>query len=283
MEVKSYLQILRHKFLFKWTPFLRPWVYSMFTINEKPIIVLGNQKAGTSAIAALLAKAIDADYDIDIGGFRNREYEALHYKKTNLRSMIEQKGKIEFSKDVVKEPNLTFLIPQLLTAFPEATYVFIMRDPRANIRSTFNRLKIPGTLPDINPKDYPEISPIWHSILYNEWVRDSAEGTHLQHSAQRWCKAAEDYFAYEDKMHLIRYEDFNANKTEAIRDLAERIGRKVEKDIADKVDIQFQVKGSNKKSYEEFFGRDNLRLIESVCSPLMQKFNYQPEIFLHER
>lgn len=268
--------------LFIWTPFLRPLAYRFFKVNERPVIVLGNQKAGTSAIAALLAKAIGADYDIDIGGFRNKEYAALHAGTTDLRTLISRKGKIEFSKEVVKEPNLTFLIPQLLTAFPEATYIYIVRDPRANIRSTLNRLKIPGTLPKINPADYPEISPIWHSILYNEWVRDSAEGSHIYHSAQRWNTGAEDYFKYEDKLHLIRYEDFNKNKTQAVYDLAERIGRTVTSDIADKVDIQFQVKGSNKKTYREFFGDDNLRLIESVCSPQMQKFNYQPELFLHE-
>lgn len=282
MEFKSYVQILRNKILFGWLPPVRPLVYLLYKINEKPIIVLGNQKAGTSAIAALLARAIGGSYDIDIGGFRNEQYEALHSGEIPLRKMIEKRAKIEFSKDVVKEPGLTYLLPQLLDAFPKADYVYIVRDPRANIRSTLNRLKIPGNIARIDDRAYPEITPIWRSILYNEWVENTDNDSHIYRSARRWRLGAEDYFKHRDRLHLIRYEDFNRDKKSAIEALAKRLGKSVVEDISGRVDVSYQPKGNNNKSYREFFGDDNLRLIESVCSPCMQKFNYQPELFLHE-
>lgn len=280
MELKSYAHILRNKTLFNWLPAVRPLVYSLFTINHAPVIVLGNQKSGTSAIAALLAKATGMSYDIDIAGFRNPEYTALHQNETALLPLVQQRAKIEFSKDVVKEPNLTFLLPKLLETFPKATYVFIVRDPRANIRSTLNRLKIPGTAGSIDPADYPEISPIWRSILYNEWVEETQNPSHIYRSARRWRLAAEAYLRHRERLHLIRYEDFNQNKTDAIYDLARRIGKEITHDISDKVDIQFQVKGKRPSSYKDYFGAENLRMIESVCSPIMEQFDYQPEILV---
>lgn len=278
METKAYLHILRNKVLFNWLPVVRPLAYLPYRINEQPVIVLGNQKAGTSAIAALLARATGRSYDIDIGGFRNREYAALHAGTRSLRALIEARARIEFSKGVVKEPNLTFLADQLVAAFPEARFVFIVRDPRANIRSTLNRLQVPGNLPRINPQDYPQLSPIWRSILYNEWVSDASEPLHyIGRSATRWRVAAQHYFDHEDRMALIRYEDFNRDKQAAIERLAQRLDLPVTHDISDRVDIRFQPKGNNRSTFVDFFGPENLALIERTCTPLMQKFDYQPE------
>ena len=34
-----------------------------------------------------------------------------------------------FSTELIKEPNMTFFADRVLTAFPQARYVFIVRDP----------------------------------------------------------------------------------------------------------------------------------------------------------
>ncbi|NJC26120.1 sulfotransferase [Neolewinella antarctica] len=278
MEFKSYSHILRNKVLFDWAPFLRPIAYSAYAINSSPVIVLGNQKAGTSAIAALLAKATGGSYDIDLAGFRNPEYAALHAGAIDIKKVVQERALIEFSKDIVKEPGLTFLYPQLKEAFPQARFVFIVRDPRANIRSTLNRLNIPGSKTAIDPIEYPQISPIWKSILMNEWGRGTPGGSHIVRSAERWQQAVDLCADDDSRMHLIRYEDFNRGKVDAIEELAERLGRPVMSDITPFVDVQFQPKGKKVNSYTNFFGEENLRWIENICNRGMKKFNYTPEL-----
>ena len=179
LERKAYGHILRNKLLFNWAPALRPAVYRFYRIREAPIFVLGNQKSGTSAIAALLAKACGLSYDIDLGGLRVREYERIYADPTpqTLRAVLRDRATIEMSKAVVKEPNLTFLAARLRALHPRARHVFIVRDPRANIRSICNRLQLPGHLASIDTADYPEISPMWEAILYNRWVGDPAVDT----------------------------------------------------------------------------------------------------------
>ena len=267
MELKSYAHIARNKLLFQYAPFVRPLVYSAFSINESPIVVLGNQKAGTSAIAALLARATGSSYDIDIAGFRNAEYSALHGGSADFRKLVASEARIEFSKDVVKEPNLTFLYPQLRKAFPAAQVVLITRNPFQNIRSTLNRLSLPGDLPQLSPKHVSDISAIWHSILMNEWVGDPSRTdlNYVGRSAERWQQAADVYLDHQDELTLIRYEDFVVDKQSAIERLAAQLGRPVTHDIGSRVDVQFQPKGKRKVDLRAFFG-DNYATIERECA-----------------
>lgn len=275
MELKAYGHILRNKVLFNWAPAVRPLVYRFYTAAEAPVYVLGNQKSGTSAIAALLARACGLSYDIDIGGFRVPEYEAIFQNPARLPELIGKRAAIEFSKDLVKEPGLTFLLPEIRRLHPRSRHVFVIRDPRANIRSMLNRLQVPGDLPEIVADDFPEISPMWHAILFNRWVGDPArELNYVGRAAERWRIAAELYLASGPETQLIRYEDFRADKLAAIGDLATRLGLEVHHDITPYLDVQYQVAGKRVSDYESFFGPDNLAIIMQECGAAMNQLGY---------
>lgn len=275
MESKAYKQALRNKLLFNWTPFIRPMVYSFYAAESAPVFVMGNQKSGTSAVAALLARACGLSYDIDIGGFRVPEYNNIYADQGQLPLLIRQRAAIEFSKGLVKEPNLTFLLPEMLRLYPRSRHAFVVRDPRANIRSTLNRLKIPGDLPQINPDEYPELSPMWRAILFNKWVGEpNRDLNYVGRSAERWRIAAEHYQSAGEAAELIRYEDFRASKQTAIEDLAARLGLTVKHDISAYVDVQYQPAGQRTTDFLSFFGPANLAAIEQECAAGMRIFHY---------
>jgi hypothetical protein len=279
VELKSYGHILRNKLLFNWAPATRPLVYRFFPAAEAPVVVLGNQKAGTSVIAALLARACGLSYDIDIGGFRVPEYEALYADRRRLPELIRSRAAIEFSKGLVKEPNLTFLLHEILSLYPRSRLVFVVRDPRANIRSTLNRLKIPGDLPNIDPDDYPELSPMWRAILYNRWVGDADRHlNYIGRSAERWQIATDLFEAAGDVITPVRYEDFRADKLKEIHQLAAQLNLPVMADITKLLDVQFQPAGQRTTDYPGFFGTENLAVIEKECARGMALFNYPPSL-----
>ncbi len=275
MEPKAYAHILRNKLLFNWAPALRPVVYRFFPPAEAPVFVLGNQKAGTSAIAALLARAGGLSYDIDLGGLRVREYEAIYADRSRLPTLLLERAGVEFSKGLVKEPNLTFLLPELLRLHPRSRFVFVARDPRANIRSILNRLQIPGNLRTVDPADYPELSPMWEAILFNFWVGDPARAlNYVARSAERWQQATDLYLAHQDRVRLIRYEDFRGAKVEAIQQLARELDLSAPHDISRWVDVQFQPAGRPVSDYLSFFGQANLTSIEQECAAGMRQLAY---------
>jgi hypothetical protein len=277
VELKSYGHILRNKLLFQWTPAIRPLVYRFYPAGEAPVFVLGNQKSGTSAIAALLARACGLSYDIDIGGFRVAEYDALYADRSRLPGLIRSRAAIEFSKGLVKEPNLTFLLPEILSLHPRSRLIFVVRDPRANIRSTLNRLKIPGDLPVISPADYPELSPMWKAILCNKWVGNPDRNlNYVGRSAERWQIATDLFAAAGDAITPIRYEDFRVDKLAAIHNLAAKINLPVVNDITRLLNVQYQPAGKRTTDYPGFFGPDNLAVIEDECAQGMSLFNYSP-------
>ncbi len=275
MEPKAYAHILRNKLLFNWVPAVRPLVYRFYPAAEAPVFVLGNQKSGTSAIAALLARAAGLSYDIDLGGLRLPEYEAIYADRRQLPTLLKKRAGVEFSKGLVKEPNLTFLLPELLRLHPRSRFVFVVRDPRANIRSILNRLQVPGDLATLPPEDYPEISPMWRAILFNHWVGDaSRQLNYVARSAERWQQALNVYQEQAGRVALIRYEDFRVAKQEAIRELARRIDLPAPHDISRWVDVQFQPAGRPVADYHDFFGAANLSFIEQECAAGMRQLNY---------
>lgn len=275
MTRKTFFQAARNKLLFNWLPVCRPAVYAWFSPHKDPIIVLGNQKAGTSAVAALLAIATGRSYDIDLGGLRVPQYENIYAGTETLANVIRRRARIEFSKGVIKEPNLTFLYPQLQNLYPQARFVFVVRDPRANIRSILNRLGIPGHLERISPRAYPELSPMWEAILMNRWVGDPGrELNYVGRSAERWQRAADICPPTDGAIHPIRYEDFRGDKAASIYRLAERLGLPRKNDISARVNVQYQPAGRPVTDYAAFFGRQNLATLLDVCRPGMAAYGY---------
>jgi len=276
MEAKAYGHILRNKLLFNWTPTLRPLVYRFYRPSEAPVFVLGNQKSGTSAVAALLARACGLSYDIDLGGLRVPEYARIYADRGQLPAVFRDRAAIEFSKQLVKEPNLTFLLSEIQALYPRSRHAFVIRDPRANIRSICNRLELPGDLPAIRPEDYPEISPMWRAILFNEWVGDAARDlNYIGRSAERWRIAANLCLAAGPATQPIRYEDFVTDKLATIHDLSDRLGLEVRHDIVPYLDVQYQQAGKKVTDYRAFFGEENLTTILTECAETMNALGYQ--------
>ncbi|MGV2831202.1 sulfotransferase [Myxosarcina sp. GI1(2024)] len=117
-------------------------------IHPEPIVILGNPKSGTTAIASLLGKATGKEVIIDpfyrIENSVNLR-QKIQTKELTFRDFI-QKHKYYFAPEIIKDPYLIFIYEEFLECFPQAKVIYISREPRDNIRSILNRLKIPGNL-----------------------------------------------------------------------------------------------------------------------------------------
>jgi hypothetical protein len=184
-------------------------------------------------------------------------------------------NKLDFSRDIVKEPSLTFLYEPLRSRFPDARFVMIVRDPRANIRSILNRLSLPGDMEDVRAPDLDGVSPEWQKVLDSRWL--GVEGaTYIDQLAGRWCLAADAYLQHRGEMLLIRYEDFEADKPGTIAQLAKTLGLPARHDVGAQADRQFQPRGNRSVSWREFFGARNLDRIERICGEQMEMLGYSP-------
>lgn len=243
---------------------------SICTINKSPIIVLGNQKTGTSVISHLLADYGGLSKTIDIPEIVSPTIDKLIKGNISIENFA-KKYAFRFSKDLIKEPNLTFLFDQVNNLHPLAKYVFIIRDPRNNIRSILDRLSLPGNLHQLeNPHT---IHPSWKNI-FDSHLWDIPKGSYIETLAHRWVKASEVYEKNKERMILVRYEDFTNDKFETIRQLADNLKINKMYEIADKLNVQYQPKGKKNIEWKEFFGIENLIKIEQICVNHMGQFDY---------
>ncbi len=241
--------------------------------NVNPLFVFGNQKSGTSIIAALLSKYSGQSLTLDFKVTNKfiRDYTLLIERKKNIESFIKN-HKFEFSADIIKEPNLTQFIPELTDLFKSQKHIFIVRDPYDNIRSILNRLNVKGNLEMFNETN--KLSPMWNYII-NDYFLYSEELNYIEILAHRWSRFVDFYTNYSKNLILVRYEDFLKNKVIAIDQLAGKIDLKKKNSIANEVDVQYQRKGQKNINYIEFFGEKNLERINSICSEKMKSFNYE--------
>jgi hypothetical protein len=241
-------------------------------INPSPVIILGNQKSGTSVIAHLIADYGGLTKIIDIPEIWWPALEDLMLRRKSLEEFA-NKNILYFAKQLIKEPNLTFLYPQLRTLFPKAAYVFVVRDPRTNIRSLLNRIGLPGNLAALEPEksDIPEK---WVSIFDAQmWGLTTVH--YVDMLSERWNRAVDVYLENKTTMEMIRYEDFVRNKVEMIKHIAKLLGLQQKEDISNRVDVQYQPKGDRNISWLDFFGTVNLSRIEAICGTRMQEFGYK--------
>ncbi|UCH83938.1 MAG: sulfotransferase [Candidatus Latescibacterota bacterium] len=246
-------------------------------IHPAPIIVLGNQKSGTTAIAALLAEATGLAVTLDL----EREFTdpVIDRIKTGGMSMeaFVKRNRLDFSRDVIKEPSLSVFFPELVAYFPDARFVMVIRDPRDNIRSILNRLKIPGTTEELTDSHRSEITRAWDLIVDGSWL-GLAGANFMEMLAQRWNYIADSYRENPDQMNLLRYESFLKDKMGEISRLAHRLGLETRHDISHRVDHQFQPAGDRDVNWLSFFGPVNLARIETICRERMRVFDYAPSI-----
>lgn len=252
-------------------------------INDRPLIFLGKGKSGTTAITAFFALATGKSVALDIKGLYIDGLRPILKGERQLRRMINTQ-RIAFSKDILKQPTLTWVYDQLRDCFPEARFVMIIRDPRDNIRSVFNRMAIPGDLDDLTPEQVNAIHRGWRWHFAEPGLLGLSGSNYIELSANRWNKATDVYLRHQDEMLLIRYEDFVSDRVGAINSLARRLGLPVVADIAPHVDRQYQRPGKDRgRPWSEFFGQRNLALIEDLCGDRMRQLGYDASARAPER
>lgn len=241
-------------------------------INPAPLIVLGNQKSGTSAIAHLLADYAGLSKTIDIPELWWPTLARLLRGEMHLADLA-RRYPHRFAAQLIKEPNLTFFYDDVKTVHPMASFVFVVRDPRDNIRSLLNRLSLPGNLTAYSIAEH-RLEPAW-AVIFDAplWGWDEVQH-YIDVLAIRWNRAVDVYREHADEMVLVRYEAFIADKMGTIEHLAERLGLPRMSDITDRLDIPYQPRGERDVPWEAFFGRENLARIERLCRERMEALGY---------
>ena len=243
--------------------------------ESEPVFILGVQKSGTTAIAALLAEATNLPATLDITRAINRPGAKLlrRYGVEGFDDFV-YRYRREFFRKIVKEPGLTFDYEDLKVFFPKARFVMIMREPKDNVRSILNRLKVPGNLKWLEPEEWPELkkSPAWRINLDSSWLGHWPE-SYVDSLAYRWRLSAEIYFSKPDEFILIKYEDFLSDKKGVVEGLARELGFDVVSDISGKVDNQYQRKGARVADYDAYFG-ENIACISKQCDDFAARLGY---------
>ena len=238
---------------------------------DRPVLVLGNQKAGTTAVAALLADYAGRSATLDFRYLTASWLRGVHDGSVPFRAFARRHG-LDFSRGLVKEPNLSLLYPQLVRALPGSPVVLVVRDPRDNVRSVLNRLGLPGDAPP--PAGWADgVNPLWRLVVDGTWLGLGGD-THVASLANRWSAIADVYLQHPNEVHLVRYEDFLDDKEGTIARLAARCGLEQRGAIADKLDVAFQPRGDRSVSWAEFFGADALGAIEARCAGRMGALGY---------
>lgn len=243
-------------------------------INRTPIIVLGNQKTGTSAIAHLIADYGRLSKTIDIPEIWWPVLCDLILGHKSLEQFAKE-HKVRFAKDLIKEPNLTFLFPQLSRLCPGASYVFVIRDPRTNIRSILNRMGLPGNMKKLELDKFNV--PVNWLHIFNTQMSSVSSVHYIDILSERWNRCADVYLDNKEKMILVQYEDFVADKVGYVSSIAQALKIPQKQDIANKVDIQYQPIGDRNVSWLDFFGEENLKRITDACEERMSRFGYKIE------
>lgn len=246
-------------------------------VHPSPVLVLGTQKSGTTAIAHLLALAT--------GELLTSDVFCRHDEPLELRLLTGQldfarfvrRYAAHFAKGIIKEPSLTFMYPALKRVFPDAQYVFVLRDPRDTIRSVLDRLALPGDRHDLEQEQLEHLPPYigWGLILAG--VGLPVGETYIDRLALRWRVAAELLLQEGDAFVVARYEEFLQDKAGNIHRLAEQLALPISHDIHAYVDVQFQPVGQRGADWEAFFG-ENLARIERICCEPMAVLDYRPVV-----
>lgn len=236
------------------------------------VFVLGNQKSGTTVIAAALAECAGAPVALDLHAIHTRRATDKYISRSLSAHQIARRCRWDFSARIVKEPILTFYVKELLDTYSESRFVFIVRDPRDNIRSILNRLELPGHQDSLSDCQRQKLSPAWREVIENRRLGFGFDN-YVQSLACRWLYAWRLISGLGERVVTVRYEDFVADKAGSICRLTGRLGFQPNAHNLDVVNRQFQGRGQRNVSWPKFFGA-NLELINDTCRSAMQELAY---------
>lgn len=255
----------------------KPIYYLDFKLGSTPnYIIIGNPKTGTSVISSLIANRGGLTRTIDIPEMWYKQID-LYRDEIRLEDFV-KRNPHRFNKSLVKEPDLTFLYDKIVSMFPEAKIILIIRHPIDNIRSILDRVNIsPNSLPikvdNINNRNI--IEP-WKWFLTGEVLKNNPANKVPYTLAHNWVYTVNLYLNNQDSIYLIRYEDFIEDKIKFIDKYCEDLNIEKNNDISNLIDKQYQPKGKNKnKKVEELFSMEVIEKIENICSIEMRKLGYE--------
>jgi hypothetical protein len=237
-----------------------------------PVLVLGNQKTGSTAIATLLAAWGNLTAATDIHPLQSSDSH-LPNDPATVETLL-QRTRYYFRHDLVKENALTPATGALLDVLPKARPVYVVRHPVHNIRSILDRLGLPGEPCPFHALDLSDGG--WRPIVENRHFDGQAED-HITSLAQRWSDTTAIYHRHRDRLTLIRYEAFMADKEDCIRRLADRLDVPHKSDIRSLLDVPFQPRGQHRSvSPRSFFSAEALAIINRECAEGMAVLDYDP-------
>lgn len=239
--------------------------------NPRPLFVFGNQKSGTTAIAALLAAATGRRATLDFAGATEPFIGKLLRRETRLEEFVRLNA-WAFSADIVKEPNLTFTAPALMEHFGVERAVFVIRHPHDNIRSILDRLKLPGDLARLDVERV-KANRTWRSALAGTDLGLKPDH-YVTTLARRWLRAVEIFQGARENFELITYREFKDDKSASIARLAQALDMDAAHDISPIAEQTFQPRGTPRAA-EEFFGADNLSRIDTICESAAASLGFQ--------
>ena len=236
-----------------------------------PIFVLGHQKSGTTAVAALLSEATERTATLDIlEDHRNRDFCRVLGSEMPIEDYV-SRYPVAFRKCIIKEPNLTLMGPQLAERFPDARWVMVIRDPVQNIRSLLDRVGVAGDLDHLDGDAIRALQAPWN-LLFEHPTGDADWPEHyIDQLAERWCLFAQVTWKMPTVPIVVRYEDFSKDKQGCIESLANELGETVRVDIASRVDIARQPAGARRMRPEADVFGNNLARIHARCADVIRK------------
>jgi hypothetical protein len=236
------------------------------------VFVLGNQKSGTTVIAAALAECAGVSVALDLHAIHTAQATAEYVDHSLDVATIARKCGRRFRAVIVKEPILTFYARELLAKFPIARFAYVVRDPRDNIRSILNRVGVPGNQVALTSAQWNRIQPVWREVIENRHL-GLHRTNYVERLAERWLAAWRLQAIDPQRLIAVRYEDFIADKIQFTHLLTRRLGFAVRNENPKSIHKQFQVRGERDTSWPEFFGV-NLERINRVCSAAMLELGY---------
>ena len=240
------------------------------------VVVLGHQKSGTTAIAALLARMAgkgysnDPLYRVDWGG--GSAAEAVMANPESLTDLVRSRRRM-FCRPFLKDPDLSFIIPACRRTFDRARFVFVVRDPRDTVRSIADRLGL--TARDLLcPADASKLPNRHWSLILAGCLPEVRGNSIAEAIAMRWRIAVRHFYDNSDGIVLLRYEDFLADRIGSLARCLGDLGIKQRQDITPWLETRYQPKGDASMGLQDRLGNECVRFIEEICSVELHKMGY---------
>ncbi|MCB9777869.1 MAG: sulfotransferase [Alphaproteobacteria bacterium] len=254
------LDLLRHGW-----PLRRP------APHARPVFVLGHQKTGSSAVGAMLAEVSGEAAALDLAAELARP---LHLEVEAGRKSFDDflhHNAVDLSRRIVKDACLAALAAPLAARFPAARFVFVVRDPRATVRSVLDRVGLPGDRAHYDEAILAGVPRAWREVLL---PAGADAGDVVAHIAERWRQQARVALAGDLPVRVIRYEDFCRAPRAETEAVARDVGLPVLPGDDRAARQQWQPAGEHRGRWPAFLGDANVARIDALCRDEMRAFHY---------